>query len=407
MLKILKKITAVLCTVSTMSLGALSVATVVNVVIPDSGVANAQEADADETSPDEIHQTDFVNTLISNADGIHEDTPSIPTFSSNTLIEMSPDSTQAVPLTKPLLPTEPVPAEITPNTPPPEENTQNPADLEKPLNLAPTLKEKKEEPKVEVKKDEPKPEPKKEEPKPVPNPEPAPVKAPEPAVQPKPETAPVAAVETPKKDDTDTDVSFKRGSCPSSTGTIDKLFPISKKLGLPNEVIPDLVEIHSKIPTNGNKSVCLERDTAQAFYDLYTAAKQDGVYLKVSSGYRSYERQMGINANSPLSASVITSTQKPGHSEHHMGTALDITGKTIGYAAVSPQFDDTSEMVWMNAHAHEYGFVLSYTKGSETDTGIIYEPWHWRFVGKGPANEIHMLNLVPTAYLEALKERDN
>ena len=72
---------------------------------------------------------------------------------------------------------------------------------------------------------------------------------------------------------------------------------------------------------------------------------------------------------------------EPGKSEHHLGTAIDITDASIGYAAVDTRFGESAGGVWMKENAHAYGFVMSYPEGLEEKTGYHYEPWHWRFVG--------------------------
>ena len=51
-------------------------------------------------------------------------------------------------------------------------------------------------------------------------------------------------------------------------------------------------------------------------------------------------------------------------------------------------FANTKEYKWLSEHAHEYGFILRYTAEKQPVTGIVPEPWHWRYVGAEYAKEI-------------------
>jgi D-alanyl-D-alanine carboxypeptidase len=77
------------------------------------------------------------------------------------------------------------------------------------------------------------------------------------------------------------------------------------------------------------------------------------------------------------------SIQPPGCSEHNSGLAIDITRP--GVWDTREDFDTTKEFAWLQAHAHEYGFILRYPKDKQNITQVMYEPWHWRYVGVGPA----------------------
>jgi len=73
----------------------------------------------------------------------------------------------------------------------------------------------------------------------------------------------------------------------------------------------------------------------------------------------------------------------PGASEHQLGLALDITSDT--YIELLQGFADTEAGKWLAEHCCEYGFVLRYPLGKEDITGVEYEPWHFRYVGKEAA----------------------
>ncbi len=72
-----------------------------------------------------------------------------------------------------------------------------------------------------------------------------------------------------------------------------------------------------------------------------------------------------------------------GFSEHQLGTTIDITTPAVGGTFNS--FGETEAFTWLGENAHNYGFILSYP---EDNTFYIYEPWHWRFVGRDLARDL-------------------
>ncbi|MBE6038850.1 MAG: D-alanyl-D-alanine carboxypeptidase family protein [Anaerofustis stercorihominis] len=123
--------------------------------------------------------------------------------------------------------------------------------------------------------------------------------------------------------------------------------------------------------------------------ELFDAAEDDGYDIWVNSGYRSYSLQTTLY-NSAVSrlGKDQNDTAKPGHSEHHTGYAVDLTW-TIreGYISDRQAYDD--EYFWMLENGWEYGFILRYEKGSEDITGYMFEPWHFRYIGKELATQYH------------------
>jgi D-alanyl-D-alanine carboxypeptidase len=124
---------------------------------------------------------------------------------------------------------------------------------------------------------------------------------------------------------------------------------------------------------------------------MFADAKADGVTLKLVDAYRSYDLQKKLfedKVNSYLAkgynqedaeAQASTITAHPNTSEHQTGLALDIV--TPSYTKRDKGFVNTAAFKWLNANAQDYGFTLRYKKGKQDLTGVIYEPWHWRFVG--------------------------
>ena len=143
------------------------------------------------------------------------------------------------------------------------------------------------------------------------------------------------------------------------------------------------------------------------FYEqMYNAAKADGIILTPYSGYRSYERQernynnLTENYMSAYGLSRKEAAEKaatvilpPGTSEHNLGLAMDICNTKDSFAF-------TKEYEWLTENAHKYGFILRYTEEKTDITGIVYEPWHWRFVGVEYAADIKNSGLCLEEYLE-------
>lgn len=96
----------------------------------------------------------------------------------------------------------------------------------------------------------------------------------------------------------------------------------------------------------------------------------------------------------------ITSVALPGTSEHEIGIAVDI------YSDEDYDLDESQEKTetqqWLMKHCWEYGFILRYPKGKEDVTDIIYEPWHYRYVGKEAARDIMNSGLCLEEYLDNL-----
>ena len=94
---------------------------------------------------------------------------------------------------------------------------------------------------------------------------------------------------------------------------------------------------------------------------------------------------------------ALEGTARPGHSEHHLGTAIDV--RPIGADDVDQSFGDTPTGRWLEDHSWEYGFILSYPQGKEDVTCYKYEPWHFRYVGVELARRIHESGLTLREYL--------
>ena len=90
---------------------------------------------------------------------------------------------------------------------------------------------------------------------------------------------------------------------------------------------------------------------------------------------------------------------EPGTSEHETGLAVDIVGAADINAALVESLEERDWAVWLREHAPEYGFILRYMKDKTDITGTSFEPWHYRYVGRAAAAEIHRTGVCLEEYL--------
>ena len=116
---------------------------------------------------------------------------------------------------------------------------------------------------------------------------------------------------------------------------------------------------------------------ARAWARMHAHALREGVVLEAISGYRSHDYQLGIFARKRgrglAVADILAVNAAPGFSEHHSGRALDIG--TPGEPPAEDSFEHTPAFAWLQAHAPDHGFRMSYPR--DNPHGIVYEPWHW------------------------------
>lgn len=119
---------------------------------------------------------------------------------------------------------------------------------------------------------------------------------------------------------------------------------------------------------------------------MLAGAESDGVNLRISSAYRSFDTQAAVKAAHVMTygtgANIFSADQ--GYSEHQLGTTVDLILPTL--TSLETTFANTEAYQWLAANAYKYGFILSYPKGN---TYYQYEPWHWRFVGLQLAKYLH------------------
>ena len=91
----------------------------------------------------------------------------------------------------------------------------------------------------------------------------------------------------------------------------------------------------------------------------------------------------------------------PGTSEHECGLAVDIID--ADYQVLDDKQEETETQKWLMANCQDYGFILRYPNGMSETTGIIYEPWHYRYVGKEHAANIMSNGLCLEEYIENME----
>lgn len=135
---------------------------------------------------------------------------------------------------------------------------------------------------------------------------------------------------------------------------------------------------------------------AQALRDFLAAGRAAGMDLEVASAWRDWATQETLfedKVNRVMSETGLEREQaeeiaadevaRPGTSEHQLGLAVDIISND--YPWLDEGWADTAEAAWLEEHCAEYGFILRYPPDKSELTGIIWEPWHFRYVGKEAA----------------------
>lgn len=143
---------------------------------------------------------------------------------------------------------------------------------------------------------------------------------------------------------------------------------------------------------------------------IYTALAED-VNITIVSAYRDYDRQRDLFDNKVQrlldeeNYSVDKAREEaskvvayPGTSEHQLGLALDLVDSD--HRELDESQENTDAYQWLKEHCHEYGFIVRYPNGKTDITGIIYEPWHFRYVGEEAAKIIMKKGITLEEYLK-------
>ncbi|NLD33925.1 MAG: M15 family metallopeptidase [Clostridiales bacterium] len=149
----------------------------------------------------------------------------------------------------------------------------------------------------------------------------------------------------------------------------------------------------------------LRREAAEALTRMFAAAEADGHKLYVKSAYRSWQTQNSMYHNRVERYNKDDGVVAfPGSSDHQTGLGVDI----LNYAwtkreGMTPAFGETAEARWMEENCARFGFILRYMPEKQEITGIIYEPWHFRYVGDEVAQYIMQNRLSLEEFDQSVK----
>lgn len=190
-------------------------------------------------------------------------------------------------------------------------------------------------------------------------------------------------------------------ACVLAASVEDLLTLVDKEHGLGrDDVPPDLVALDLHSFNTYVLPMYLRAEAAPPLLKMLRTMNEAGLRPKVISAYRSYVEQ-GVAYDKwlrlhPDRAGQISAA--PGYSEHQIGTAVDFGAPSLDNR-FHTNFYYTPEGQWLEQHAVEYGFTLSYPEWSVEQTGYEWEPWHWRYVGVALARELQVRRLTLSAYL--------
>ena len=187
--------------------------------------------------------------------------------------------------------------------------------------------------------------------------------------------------------------------------TLDASFSLLSLINADNPLPEDydsrirehLVEIDPQY-RNNNYVTQIHEDVYPYITAMVANAQKDGVDLRVWSPFRSYAIQKDLfqkqvnkwGGDEAKAASIVA---RPGTSEHNTGFCAD-------FNTSNDWFENTKMFSWMKENAEDYGFILRYPKDKTDETGVIYESWHWRFVGINAAKEINKMGVTLEKYVE-------
>ena len=178
---------------------------------------------------------------------------------------------------------------------------------------------------------------------------------------------------------------------------------------VPDDYDPELVTVTGSFAKDGTK---VEKSCYDALMQMVKDCRAAGHSIYITSSYRTHSYQTYLfnrqvekqlkKGYSQEEAERIAATISaiPGTSEHQLGLAVDILDTEI-WDLVQEQ-ENLPGQIWLMENSWRYGFILRYPKDKTDETGIIYEPWHYRYVGQELAQYLYENNLTLETYLAAL-----
>lgn len=160
----------------------------------------------------------------------------------------------------------------------------------------------------------------------------------------------------------------------------------------------------TQIDDSANSGHMLRKEAADAWNELYAAAQKEGITINVVSSFRTEEYQRtlfeGYLAVDPDAASY---SAYPRTSEHELGLTVDISYD----AQLHDDLQQSQLGIWMAENGWRYGWIVRYPEGKQELTGYIYEPWHYRYVGRTLAAQLHEQDLCLEEYYAQRTEAKN
>lgn len=188
------------------------------------------------------------------------------------------------------------------------------------------------------------------------------------------------------------------------------LFPEAEEWQLllvnPWNEMPEDYEVTLKSLADGHK---VDERAYDDLTDMLQACRDAGLRPKICSSYRTMSKQTYLYNNKIARLQKAGYSKaaakreagrwvaRPGTSEHQLGLALDIVSSS--YQALTKKQEKTAEQKWLMEHCWEYGFILRYPNDKSEITGIGYEPWHYRYVGRDVALDMRDSGLCMEEYL--------
>ena len=201
----------------------------------------------------------------------------------------------------------------------------------------------------------------------------------------------------PPADTRDRETAMKDAEAKGLLILVNKTHPVDQ-----NYKPDDLEKIKDYAPDRSETTRYMRAEAAEAFHQMVDKAAEDGIELKMTTAYRSFDFQKILFDNYVAQKGeeqANTFSAKPGQSEHQTGLAVDVSSPSVDYQ-LSDDYGKTKEGKWIADHAYRFGFILRFPKGKEDVTGYQYEPWHLRYVGLAAAKEIHDEDLTLEEYLQ-------
>ncbi len=176
---------------------------------------------------------------------------------------------------------------------------------------------------------------------------------------------------------------------------------VNKDNAVDRNYVPELAEVGDGVKFD-KRAITYLKDMINAMY------KAGITKIWVQSAYRSYDKQEELfnrkvveykgqgKEQEEAERLAQTVVQRPEMSEHNLALAAD-------FNTVTNEFENTKAFTWLQKNAADYGFILRYPKDKQDITGIIYESWHWRYVGKEHAKVMKQKGYCLEEYIDYLK----